>query len=210
MHIVTLHVQAEQLKLIQVAITVHEKMNNELVKLTNVLDRAAKAKKERKWFQFKKKDRDAKKANDTLKEAGLDTENEEEVNKRNANWDKLENFEKGAKKVGKKIGKGAKKVGSTINDIRTAKQRKIDEENLNTHLGIMNEKTYENNNKDGTPNSWFGKNKNGEYAFSKNNTTGQYTGWEEENIPRDEEGNYKKRKDIGSNESWLLNPEDYI
>ena len=66
-------------KLIQVAITVHEKMNNELVKLTNVLDRAAKAKKERKWFQFKKKDRDAKKANDTLKEAGLDTENEEKV-----------------------------------------------------------------------------------------------------------------------------------
>ena len=80
-------------KLIQVAITVHEKMNNELVKLTNVLDRAAKAKKERKWFQFKKKDRDAKKANDTLKEAGLDTENEEEVDKRNANWDKLEKFE---------------------------------------------------------------------------------------------------------------------
>ena len=91
-------------KLIQVAVTVYKKMDDELVKLTNVLDKAAKAKKERKWFQFKKKDRDAKKANDTLKEAGLDTENEEEVNKRNANWDKLENFEKGAKKVGKKIG----------------------------------------------------------------------------------------------------------
>ena len=197
-------------KLIQVAVTVYKKMDDELVKLTNVLDKAAKAKKERKWFQFKKKDRDAKKVNDTLKEAGLDTENEEEVNKRNANWDKLENFEKGAKKVGKKIGKGAKKVGSTINDIRTAKQRKIDEENLNTHLGMMNEKTYEDENKNGNPNSWFGKNKNGEYASLKNNTVGQYTGWEEENIPRDEEGNYKKRKDIGSNESWLLNPEDYI
>ena len=103
-------------KLIQVAITVHEKMNVELVKLTNVLDRAAKAKKERKWFQFKKKDRDAKKANDTLKEAGLDTENEEEVNKRNANWDKLENFEKGAKKVGKKIGKGVVDAGKAIGD----------------------------------------------------------------------------------------------
>ena len=75
---------------------------------------------------------------------------------------------------------------------------------------MMNEKTYEDENKNGNPNSLFGKNKNGEYAFLKNNTSGQYTGWEEENIPRDEEGNYKKRKDIGSNESWLLNPEDYI
>lgn len=215
-------------KLIKVAIDIHEKMNNELVKLTNVLDKAAKAKKERKWFQFKKKDRDAKKANDTLKEAGLDTENEEKVDKRNANWDKLENFEKGAKKTGNKIGK----IGSAIknkNPIAKAKakkeakaiaeQGKKDREELDEHFATMNERDYTDRvvdaihktrdlsiNNDG----WLGKNKKGEYASRKNNTDGQYTGWEKENIPKDEEGNYKKRKDIGSNESWLLNPEDYI
>ena len=61
-----------------------------------------------------------------------------------------------------------------------------------------------------TKNVGLGKNNNGDFADLKNRTYGQYTGWEEENIPKDENGNYKKRKDIGSNESWLLNPEDYI
>lgn len=211
-------------KLIQVAITVHEKMNNELVKLTNVLDRAAKAKKERKWFQFKKKDRDAKKANDTLKEAGLDTENEEEVNKRNANWDKLENFEKGAKKVGKKIGKGAKEASSNLKNAKDAVLRntigKVQERKIREKLGEKNDKDYssrfiddllDNHDETGVENDqYFGKNKNFKDARVKNKTQGQYTGWESKNIPRDKNGNYKKRKDIGSNESWLLNPEDYI
>ena len=211
-------------KLIQVAVTIYKKMDDELVKLTNVLDKAAKAKKERKWFQFKKKDRDAKKANDTLKEAGLDTENEEEVNKRNAKWDKLENFEKGAKKVGKKIGKGAKEASSNLKNAKDAVLRntigKVQERKIREKLGEKNDKDYSSrfvddllNNDDGTGienDQYFGKNKNFEDARLKNKTQGQYTGWERKNIPRDKEGNYKKRKDIGSNESWLLNPEDYI
>ncbi len=199
-------------KLIQVAVTVYKKMDDELVKLTNVLDKAAKAKKERKWFQFKKKDRDAKKANDTLKEAGLDTENEEKVNKRNANWDKLEKFEKGAKKTSKKIGKG-------IDNVKANTIGKMQENEIQKHLGKMNEKNYgnhlvddllNNNNENVFNDQYFGNNKKGKDASLKNKTSGQYTGWETENVPKDKNGNYKKRKDIGSNESWLLNPEDYI
>lgn len=198
-------------KLIEVAIKVHEKMNNELVKLTNVLDKAAEAKKEHKWFQFKKKDRDAKKANDTLKEAGLDTENEEKVDKRNARWDKLEKFGKGASAVGSAIKNNpiakamANKKAEAI-----AEQGKKDREELDKKLGFMNERDYSNRNaKNGAKynNQWFGRNNDGNYATGSD---GQYTGWEKENIPKDEKGNYKKRKDIGSNESWLLNPEDYI
>jgi hypothetical protein len=140
-------------KLIQIAIDVHKQMNDELVKLTNVLDKAAKFKKERKWFQFKKKDRDAKKVNDTYKEAGLDTENEEEVDKRNANWDKLENFEKGAKKVGKKIGKGVSAAGEKIGEfasgvgesvsqtINDAKQN-YDEAKVRRHLEKKDKDDY--------------------------------------------------------------------
>jgi len=198
--------------LIQVGITVYKKIDSELVKLTNVLDKAAKAKKERKWFQFKKKDRDAKKSNDTLKEAGLDTENEEEVDKKNAAWDKLESFEKGAKKAGKKIGKGAQAAGSAIKNPIAKAKGKLDEKELQRHLGTMNELDHADTalkNKSFN-NSWFAKNKKGDYASSKNKTDGQYTGWEEENLPRDKKGNIKKRKDIGSNESWLLNPEDFI
>ena len=197
-------------KLIQVAITVYEKMNVELVKLTNVLDKAAKAKKERKWFQFKKKDRDAKKANDTLKEAGLDTENEEEVDKRNANWDKLEKFGKGAKKVGKKIGKGAKAVGSvigegakaagsvigegakaagsTIKDVATAKLAEAQMAKVRKNLKAKDDANY------------FA---NAQKAFKKAYDSGDF---ETANSIKNEFDKRAKK----SNESWLSNIEDYI
>ena len=185
-------------KLIQIALGIYKQIHEEITKLTDVLDRAAKAKKNRKWFQFKKKDRDAKEANDTLKEAGLDTENEEKVDKRNANWDKLG------------------KAGSNLKNAKDAVLRntigKAQEKNIQRNLGVMNEVDHSDRMVKGKSfnNSWFGKNKKDNYASSKNSTDGEYTGWEEENIPKDKKGNYKKRKNIGSNESWLLNPEDYI
>ena len=166
-----------------------------MVKLTNVLDKAAKAKKERKWFQFKKKDRDAKKANDTLKEAGLDTENEEEVDKRNANWDKLENFEKGAKKVGKKIGKGAQKFGKT-----------------KPGTGIRNAADAIASGVKSTAQDLLGRDK--EAANTRKNL--------EKRINK-REANVEKHANAAANsimakdnartkttESWLLDPEDYI
>ena len=182
-------------KLIQVAITVHEKMNNELVKLTNVLDRAAKAKKERKWFQFKKKDRDAKEANDTLKEAGLDTENEEEVNKRNANWDKLEKFEKGAKDVGKAIGNGAQKFGKT-----------------KPGTGIRNAADAIASGVKSTAQDLLGRDK--EAANTRKNLEKRINK-REANVEKRANAAAKARmaKDNArtkTTESWLLNPEDYI
>lgn len=186
-------------KLIQVAVTVYKKMDDELVKLTNVLDKAAKAKKERKWFQFKKKDRDAKKANDTLKEAGLDTENEEEVDKRNANWDKLEKFGKDAKKIGKKIGKGAQTVGSTIGEGAKTIGSSIKDSVQATRAESQMKKVRENL-----------KNKEDEQyteriinGVRKASANGDY---ETASALYDE---FKQRINK-SNESWLLNPEDYI
>ena len=173
----------------------YKKSEDELVKLRNVLDRAAKDKKERKWFQFKKKDRDAKKANDTLKEAGLDTENEEEVDKRNANWDKLEKFEKGAKDVGKAIGNGAQKFGKT-----------------KPGTGIRNAADAIASGVKSTAQDLLGRDK--EAANSTKNLEKRITK-REKNVEKRANAAAKARmtKDNArtkTTESWLLNPEDYI